>query len=75
MMHRAQAPLGGLLGRMMPRARIVPAVKPKDMSQDPKVKQRKGGIPGKLALPLLGCSRFAAPCPCSLISKGLLFAD
>lgn len=34
---RLQAPLGGLLGRLVPRARLVPAVNPEDMSPDPKV--------------------------------------
>ncbi|KAL3161797.1 hypothetical protein ABBQ38_008889 [Trebouxia sp. C0009 RCD-2024] len=34
---RLQAPLGGLLGLLVPRARIVPAVLPEDMSPDPKV--------------------------------------
>jgi len=32
-----QAAVGDLLQRMMPRARIVPAVRPQDMSQDPAV--------------------------------------
>uniref|UniRef100_A0A7S0WRQ0 Serine aminopeptidase S33 domain-containing protein n=1 Tax=Chlamydomonas leiostraca TaxID=1034604 RepID=A0A7S0WRQ0_9CHLO len=31
---RAQAPVSGLLSRVIPRARIVPAVRPEDMSQD-----------------------------------------
>ncbi len=34
---RLQAPLGGLFAMVIPRARIVPAVKPEDMSPDPKV--------------------------------------
>ncbi|GFH06785.1 alpha/beta-hydrolase [Haematococcus lacustris] len=32
----AQAPVGALLGKLLPRARIVPAVRPEDMSPDPK---------------------------------------
>jgi acylglycerol lipase len=31
---RIQAPLGGLMAAVMPRARIVPAVRPEDMSTD-----------------------------------------
>lgn len=38
---RLQAPLGGLLGRLVPRARLVPAVSPEDMSPDPKVVRLK----------------------------------
>lgn len=34
---RAQAPVSGLLGRLVPRARIVPAVRPEDMSPEPDV--------------------------------------
>ncbi|KAJ9521211.1 hypothetical protein QJQ45_022950 [Haematococcus lacustris] len=33
---KAQAPVGALLGKLLPRARIVPAVRPEDMSPDPK---------------------------------------
>ncbi|KAA6420475.1 MAG: alpha beta hydrolase, partial [Trebouxia sp. A1-2] len=36
---RLQAPLGGLFASLVPRARLVPAVKPEDMSPDPKVVQ------------------------------------
>ena len=35
--RRLQAPLGSLLAAVMPRARLVPAVKPEDMSPDPAV--------------------------------------
>lgn len=34
---RLQAPIGGLLATLVPRKRLVPAVKPEDMSPDPKV--------------------------------------
>lgn len=32
-LRRAQAPISGVLSRLIPRARIVPAVRPQDMSQ------------------------------------------
>ena len=32
-----QAPVGGLMATLVPHARIVPAVRPEDMSQDPLV--------------------------------------
>jgi hypothetical protein len=32
-----QAKMGGLLATLLPHARLVPAVDPKDMSQDPAV--------------------------------------
>ncbi|KXZ45342.1 hypothetical protein GPECTOR_56g439 [Gonium pectorale] len=34
---RVQAMVGGLLATLVPHARVVPAVRPEDMSQDPKV--------------------------------------
>ncbi|GFR39898.1 hypothetical protein Agub_g403 [Astrephomene gubernaculifera] len=34
---RVQAMVGGLLATLVPRARLVPAVRPEDMSQDPRV--------------------------------------
>mmetsp|Transcript_16217 Transcript_16217/g.45203 ORF Transcript_16217/g.45203 Transcript_16217/m.45203 type:complete len:298 (-) Transcript_16217:1676-2569(-) len=37
MVMRIQASMAGLLARMAPRAKIVPAAKPVDMSQDPEV--------------------------------------
>ena len=36
-LHRVQAKMGGLMAALVPKARIVPAVRPEDMSQDPEV--------------------------------------
>ncbi|PNH07227.1 hypothetical protein TSOC_006311 [Tetrabaena socialis] len=35
--RRVQAMMGGLMAALVPRARLVPAVRPQDMSQDPQV--------------------------------------
>lgn len=36
---RVQAAVGGVMASLIPRARVVPAVRPEDMSQDPRVVQ------------------------------------
>jgi acylglycerol lipase len=43
---RFQAAVGGVMARLIPRARIVPAVRPEDMSQDPRVVQVLTGYVG-----------------------------
>ncbi len=66
---RVQAQMGGLLARLVPHARLVPAVRPEDMSQDPEVvhdyvsvSKRKEGMWQPTGMCTRGLERSSLPC-------------
>ena len=71
---RIQAPLGGLLAALAPRARIVPAVNPEHMSSDPELVGWGCGVPGgvpSLSSPAPLRPPLPAPCPHPVSGAGL----